>query len=138
MQKTIAEIFQEFEDTYVKNPSKRAEVDGTCKYFDHHTGNMCAVGRCMEKPSEHYNMSARELNLHLVEKGGLDSALKPEYRGHPILMWQELQRLHDDTSTYPDDRYWNHKGLTETGQKELARLKLKWITNSPSTAESLE
>jgi len=86
-------------------------------------GDMCAVGRCLENPedagvcpvSQQWNTES------------LDRALKPEYRGHSIHFWQNLQRLHD-TDNYWD---WNEHGgcdLTENGIAYVDVLKERYAS----------
>lgn len=118
-------------ETAVKQLSKREIIDETansftsknraikenskggneCFYTDIN-GNHCGVGRCMTKEGlEHLgyrSISARSINS--VYHNGLDGFLKPEYRGHSIEFWEDIQSFHDSCQN------WNENGLTEVGR----------------------
>ena len=71
-----------------------------CKYY--HKGNMCAVGRCLSRPKAHKDkhMPARELFNISYEASRINpivnsKKLKPEYRGHELSFWTDLQQQHD-------------------------------------------
>ena len=63
-----------------------------CAYFTT-SGKMCAVGRCLIDPE-----SARQGTVGCFPN--FESALKPEYRGHTINFWSDLQRLHDEKDNW--------------------------------------
>ena len=100
-------------------------------------GNMCALGRCMIDPPLNFlgdlyqlveesdafkkglneflnknpNITDEEQDIFEFElKNNLfQSLLKPEYRGHPMDFWNQLQALHDR------EEYWAEKGLSDRG-----------------------
>lgn len=109
--KTKIEIIEETAAFY--NSSNRG-IDKTgggsqCVYKDPSTGNMCAVGRCLETLPENNNLSVIYLFRADVGRKASYSMLKPEYRIEDIHFWQELQKFHDT------EKYWDDKGLTKDG-----------------------
>jgi len=113
--KTKAEIVVETLLNYnLKNRGYNAEVEH-CTYLDKSTGNKCAVGRCildseLEKVSEYereyikYTEGSPSVSK-LSEYFDFDSLLTPEYRGHSLQFWSDLQYLHDSS------RMWNEDGF---------------------------
>lgn len=110
--KTKAEIVVETLNFYNKNNRGYNAEKNECTYYDESTGNKCAVGRCIldsklenildfEKNND-LNSSVKKLDE--VFKG-LDSLLKPEYRGHDVHFWSYLQCIHDNSY------YWNEDGV---------------------------
>ena len=110
---------------------------GSCEYLVKENGNMCAVGRCAldaaklqedfggddvfgisGKSAENENQGEYDENDETINH--LDSLLKPEYRGHSLHFWSELQNFHDNSS------YWNKEGLTERGRDRLIELLTHW------------
>lgn len=107
-------IEQLFDNGYCLNPSTRALDGGFCSYYLT-DGRMCAVGKCMTSPKDF------EGNLMAVEGlEDLEGSLKPEYRGHSLEFWSNLQVMHDSP------QHWNDTGLTEIGAKRFNELKLKY------------
>ena len=119
--KSKAEIVVETLRHYnLKNRGYNSEFDN-CTYLDKSTGNKCAVGRCIldseiEKVSEYEQNVYKENRINktsisptvtnLVENfADLDSLLKPEYRGHDIDFWENLQYIHDRSL------FWNEDGF---------------------------
>lgn len=94
MIKTKTEIIQETYDYYMEDLSRRGVGDDweTCVYKNE-KGLVCAVGRC-------FNESARfdfigSIISYSVKFPEWDSHFKPEYQGHDVKFWNDLQRLHD-------------------------------------------
>ena len=102
---------------------------GSCTYLNDE-GNMCAVGRCMNEGSlQEVSLRERERKnkrasdgLSLAVDGlaklynGIDILLKPEYRGHDLEFWENMQCLHDNS------RAWWDGGLTGHGLKQVEVL----------------
>lgn len=78
----------------------------------------CAIGRVML--NEEYSSDLEGLTASDFERsfGGLDQFLKPEYRGHSIDFWEDLQGFHDSDSNWDETDH-----LTETGKAHLVELK---------------
>lgn len=121
--KTAKDIFDEFEEVYVKDPSARAITRfGACVY-EASDGRRCAVGRCCTDPA---NLSEGDVNAISVRRDGrftIDPFLRPEYRGHSLDFWRDLQDLHDEPL------YWTPTGLSEFGAKTFAELKEIYAKN---------
>ena len=99
----------EYYKTHDRASRPRSGVNSFCHYYM--DGSMCAVGRCLKCPED-------------AEKGCVNKNilqdLKPEYVGHEIVFWFELQKLHDR------DTNWNGKSLTLTGKNYVKELRDKW------------
>lgn len=88
-----------------------------CTYLDKATGNKCAVGRCiLDSEIENvakfeekyiYNTANSSPNVESLANRflNLDSLLKPEYRGHDVKFWKNLQNLHDLSSMWTEDGF---------------------------------
>lgn len=116
--RTKLEIIDETVNFYSADPKGRRAVsaDGTCEYASL-DGKQCAVGRCMGTGADFNYLGT--VSTYAKEKGVgvFQSHLRPEYRGHSLLFWVSLQRLHD----YNEN--WCHSGLTDIGQVQANRLK---------------
>lgn len=114
MKKTKLEILQETYNYYL-DPSKRATNDtGGCQYRTE-DGRMCAVGRCLTNPK------AMQEFEHGVEKFigegvYIERRLKPEYRGHSLEFWEDIQRWHDSYSNFVEDK------ISVKGEQHYQRL----------------
>ena len=123
---TKAQIIDETIKAYTTGPRGlcKVEFEGgrisqSCVYHDAPSGAMCAVGRCLMNAKE-FQQNFSELGLsdlpgHVADN--LDELLKPEYRGHDLSFWTDLQNLHDDNS------HWDKNGLTLIGQVEVDHLR---------------
>lgn len=131
-QKTKLEIIEElFDNHFVKNPNKRgvSEFEGRpiCVYYKADTRNKCAVGMCLTTKAlsyigrEHFEGDVRDLDDFL--SNNLDFYMKPEYKGHSLTFWDDLQTLHDSP------RCWTNTGLSDGGQEQLALLKKLYANN---------
>jgi hypothetical protein len=113
--KTKLEIIDETVKYYSTDTSRRGIQKtkigtNSCTYLTE-DGKMCAVGRCMIKPTIDLEGAADDVladSFHL---------LKPEYRIEDLNFWIDLQRLHDDCY------FWNENGLTKEGLNQVKRLK---------------
>lgn len=112
---TKEEIVKETLAYYGEDISRRAiDAGGTCLYKIEDTGNTCALGRCFSEEGMEYVLakglnksnSAINLNNYIIDtetsEEGLDLLLKPEYKGHTVEFWNDLQWLHDNTSYWKD------------------------------------
>ena len=106
------EIIDEIVEKYNKNTELRAVTNGSCVYYDPKTGNTCAVGHCMENPKLIAYSRSSVFNITNFE-----GRLKPEYRGHILCFWQDIQTLHDTRL------FWEEVGLTERGKRFVKDLK---------------
>ena len=117
--KTKAEIIKETVNFYNQN-NRGTKFDGGiggCVYYNPDTEAMCAVGRCLEYPKKAADfVGGVEYSFGEV----LDKELKPEYRGHEIEFWRDLQNLHDGGYN------WNNDGLSINGEAEARELMGRW------------
>lgn len=135
MPKTMLDILDEFEETYVKHPENRGISSGEhCQYLTP-DGKMCAVGRyCLEPGYLTGSVDA------ISYRGSIDHHLRAEYRGHPIDFWQDLQNLHDHLGCWGSgyssvpipERQFNLEGYAK-----LADLREKYGTNWESYDSSV-
>jgi hypothetical protein len=119
-QKTKKEILEEAFQYYAADPSRRAtNAEGSCRYLME-DGRKCAVGHCliegkkicfggMQKDPIFAEIQANQID-------NLDSHLLPEYRGHSVDFWQELQYWHDNCLNFTET------GLSEEGQHRANNL----------------
>lgn len=123
---TANEIIIETLQYYLEDPSRRAVSTpaeaGKCKYLTE-DGRRCAVGRCLVSNLEGVDLTTLITDVHGLNAelqdvllGGLEGALKPEYRGHSIKLWTMLQQMHDDYAL------WRQEGPSG-GYRALA----KWL-----------
>jgi hypothetical protein len=127
--KTKVEIINETVEYYSQDPENRRSVNssGSCFYFNN--SKKCAIGRCMLNPQEQEEKGdvfdlisidilefAEEEVDTISNRAILDSLLKEEYRGHEILFWDGLQKLHDFGYN------WSKEGLTEIGKSNVKLL----------------
>lgn len=111
MRKTRKEIIDETASFY--NLSSLARGEGVCHYLTN-DGRMCAVGRCLENPAEVEACNASIDNI--IDK----CIFKPEYNGHSIEFWIDIQCLHDTLW------YWTVSGISESGLEKVAALHDRW------------
>jgi len=105
---TMLETLDETVEAYTSE-TRAAYEQGGCSYLTD-DGRMCAIGRCMLSPGDFMLFqSVRDIADSLDE--GIDSVLKPEYRGYPLAFWEALQDLHDTKSN------WDERGLTALGRE---------------------
>jgi hypothetical protein len=125
--KTKLEILEETINAY--NSTNRAFDPSGCLYRAPETGNRCAVGRCLRddsvlilEPVKYQEVSAYELdgkheNCSVGKVPALEEELKPEYCGHSLEFWSELQTLHDNRLN------WNDTGLSNHGLEKVKNIK---------------
>lgn len=119
-QKTKLEILQETFDTYQKTGDRCFNDEG-CVYTDSNNPKKhCAAGRCMNDDflqklfilNQNKNTSINTILSNYKE----EKIFKPEYIGHDILFWKDVQLFHDDYDNF------QYHGLSEKGinkKKEL-------------------
>lgn len=112
--KTKLEIIDETIN-YFNLGNRAVDAGGACKYVTRQ-GRNCAVGRCMVAPDPYMWGCARLISINGI-RVNLESTLKPEYQGHSVKFWVDLQALHDNRS------YWNEAGLSNYGVVEVEKLK---------------
>jgi len=110
---------------YYKN-NNRGIVNKTlyiCAYKND-KGDMCAVGRCFTpdtlkliEEKDLIGCTTFGLNSHI----NFDKALKPQYQGHSIEFWRDLQRLHDTMEYWEKTTTGNI--LTNKGMEKAKQLK---------------
>ena len=123
MPKTMIQIIDETAGAFTSET--RAKFEEGCMYQTS-DGRCCAVGRCMEDPLsvERKLISGEDSSATAVDElFGLDSLLKPEYRGHSVEFWERLQGVHDN------ELFWDENGLTERGGNGVQKLK-KWARDN--------
>lgn len=118
---TKLEIIDETVAFYSENVDRRAMDDIRCAYFDTNTSNKCAVGRCLIDPEKVERMLRKDLptDVFNLYKSGIivEESFQDKYKGHSIVFWNELQKLHDI------DDYWQKGGLTKIGKEYVNELK---------------
>jgi hypothetical protein len=104
--KTENEIIKETVEFYWADPKRRATADIGCWYLTI-DGRMCAVGRCLTQRHawRAFAMlcSVGQLPGRLLE-ASLDEILQPEYRGHSVEFWENLQNLHDNEHIWDSEQ----------------------------------
>ena len=125
------------------NPfSSTSQYRTTCVYYNSETGAMCLVGRCLIDPQKAENEDIGALDHHLYslkdeaefleldpdsvydEDGcliDLENRLKPEYRGHNLSFWLDLQEFHDTSSNWETE----HE-MSIGGKNVLSQIKSHW------------
>ena len=123
---TAIDIIQETVDFYSEDISRRAynSDEGGCEYYI--DGRSCGVGKCMTRPKEFNKrfplVGDDSTAIEDVSKKirSLDSFLKPEYRGHSIKFWKDIQTLHDL------EQYWIGYNAERLRNDKVRELKEKW------------
>jgi len=114
---TKREIIKETKEYYAADPSRRA-VDnyGHCFYYQENTGNTCAIGRCLKDPKSSKSVNGDVDTLYKALGHKFEDNLLPQYRGHDISFWSDLQLFHDCNEN------WTARGLSEQGLADYNRL----------------
>lgn len=125
-QVTKLEIIDKVLGIYIEDPGRRATTsNGSCRYRMA-DGRMCAVGQCLDTDHRRYGrlveenpavFGAWEFSGEPDRHYHLDEFLRPEFRGHSVEFWGELQNIHDVAEN------WDEDGLSEKGQLALAKLR---------------
>jgi hypothetical protein len=128
--KSKLQIIEETVQVY-SNPANRAVKlrSGACYYHSLKNDKRCAVGRCFQPDVKirHTYTDTPECEYEqcyfaeLVDEiANLEELLKPEYRGHELAFWMDLQKFHDDASNFTDC------GLSIRGELFIQTLKEKY------------
>jgi len=122
--KTMLQIIDETAKAYTSSTRATIEATSGCEY-QNAKGYCCAVGRCMKDPLSVENSFVGDEDssvaaLDTSSTSGLDSFLKPEYQGHSVSFWVDIQGLHDN------DTNWGKNGLSDQGKSIIQRIKDKW------------
>lgn len=125
MEKSMREILDETVQFYSENPTEKRSPG----QYNGPNSTYCAIGRCLIDEVKVLGESLPENNnelLSLVYENGwlsLDQALLPEYQGHSLLFWQDLQNLHDL------EVCWTQEGLSETGKELVKKIENRILEN---------
>jgi len=108
------EFLQDFIDTYVADPSKRAATKtGTCQYLTE-DGRKCAIGRHILPGTYNERCETRGVSLVLCEM----SEMFPDWMKKLNRKFlAQIQIFHDN------NRFWNNCGLSPNGSHALRILK---------------
>lgn len=123
--KTELEILDEFEAKYIKHPELRAKEERRCRYHICRNNNKCAVGQYFtEKALENFGDFGGGIKMLRRQMKDYNDLFLPEYRGHELDFWEELQDLHDIS------RYWkeNDEGMTKIGLVRFNELRKNRLT----------
>jgi hypothetical protein len=133
---TKTQIIEETAEFYSANPQLRGvKPDGLGGFYCVYNGKNdahCALGRCLlpELQAQGENLAGNSEGPNMLRArnkiNSLDEALQPQYRGHDILFWGDLQFFHDNESN------WFTGGITITGQKALSDLLIKYTEDVTS------
>lgn len=128
LMKTKIEIIEETVAYYSEDVNRRALGElGGCAYLTE-DGRMCAVGRCEIDPPKYDEGGPAKTGSYQNGIAAADDRseikFKPEYEGHEMKFWEDLQSLHDE------DDYWNANGISERGMDYAEELKKKYENNS--------
>lgn len=110
---TQEQIVEETIAWYGADPVGRRSMksNGAC-YYAMTRKKRCAVGRCMtikNAQATDDRLKWRGRGTSVVAISNLETLLKPRYRGHPLMFWRDLQKLHDNSF------HWGKRGLSEIG-----------------------
>lgn len=121
---TKEEIIRETAAFY--NSKNRSLKGYNCVYVGE-KGRQCAFARCAIEPKPEWdtpNKTGEPTDVnYIVNKyadGDVDKLLKPQYQGHPIRFWLDIQGFHDKSNN------WDNEGLSEAGADEERRLLDYW------------
>ena len=123
--KTKVEIIKETAEFYNLTNRGYYYGSGSCLYLTPE-GTMCAVGRCIKEDEIksfdcRFDTGVSGVEIALEKNNEtLDQYLKPEYQGHSVNFWDDLQKLHDTSSN------WDATGLTLKGEQVYEFLLKKY------------
>lgn len=126
---TKLEIIEETVKYYSEDTSRRSTEEKNCVYLSKN-GNKCAFSRCCTEEgvellhkNEGRSVGVLDCTSPLYLGKEIDDVLKPEYKGHSIDFWRNLQDLHDS------ENYWDSNGLTKEGLERLKYIKQNYINS---------
>jgi hypothetical protein len=131
MQKTKLEIIDETIEHYKSNPRSFIMQGNTklCVYLSNE-GNKCAFSRCCTDEGVAWLHDEVDITLGGDNVGSeFLQFLKPEYQGHDVEFWLDIQDLHDVNSYWEIEMVDNvpRNKLTPLGFMKYCNLKLKYI-----------
>ena len=95
---TKLEIINETVAYYETHPRAiKCDSDDTHSscWYRNDKGEMCAIGRIMTGAAlDKYAEDGNSISTGFFNKS-IDEILKPQYAGHQLLFWKQLQNLHD-------------------------------------------
>jgi hypothetical protein len=118
--KTKSEIIDETAAAY-RLHTRAVDAKGYCFYLLEDTDRKCGVGRCCDNPSDDWAGRVSYIYSRKTEiKLNIEELLKPEYLGHSVQFWRDIQSLHDS------DRNWDDYGVSKLGAIAVTDLHKKW------------
>lgn len=105
---------------YYRTHKRAVRINGYCEYWTT-DGRTCAVGRCCQDPPGIHLIAQSRDDTGVSDTWFDDELLKPEYRGHSVLFWTDLQRLHDVGEFWAETET-GHE-LTERGHHYVQLMK---------------
>lgn len=128
-QLTALEIIDETVAFYSADTSRRSVNQGTCVY-QNSMGNQCAFGRCMTPEDVIERINDTKPVEELADMGNsIDYLLQDKYQGQTVSFWEDVQRLHDNSN------YWGENKISQLGEGAVTHLKKKY---SPKTEPHVE
>lgn len=114
---THVQFLQDFVDTYVADPSRRAVTEiGACMYLAE-SGNKCAIGKHIIEGEYHRNCEGE--NCEMVIKNYPN--MFPDWiKKLSMEFLRDVQLLHDDLRNI----YWKDNKLTDKGKTRLSELEI--------------
>ncbi len=137
---TKLEIIEDTVNYYSVDPVGRRAIEenGACMYLTS-TGKMCAFGRCIVDPQSNWwgqcdMIYATDEKLDRLRDGkdNVKWQFKPQYEGHDIEFWLDIQKLHDDAN------FWTSEGLSVSGEERVKELKRRIQINSPTKTQNYD
>jgi hypothetical protein len=116
--KTKLEIIDEtveYYKTHNRGIQKNSDCLDSCVYINE-DGDKCAVGRCLVSPTADWIGDVFDV---FSDSETLNKRLLPEYQGHDIHFWKDIQCLHDVHSNWEN-------GITPYGLHNISMLKEKY------------
>ena len=127
MSKSKLEIIDETVKYYSNNP--RSISSGNCYHYYQEGENgpeFCAFGRCCTEDNAKI-LESKGAYISLIcssdsnHRPSVDTFLKPEYHGHNLEFWEDIQDLHDSHG------YWERdKVLSALGKSRVKQLKERY------------
>lgn len=127
---TKFEIIDETVEFYKNNPRSLDEFNihgiktGNCVYLSNE-GNKCGFSRCCTDEGVKILHEKFDINDGTGVQEDFLQFLKPEYQGHNLDFWKDIQSIHDSGGGW--EKSGNGNTLTDYGIKFVNRLKEKYI-----------
>lgn len=116
---TKEEIILETVNYYSEDPKGRRGIESSNNYCLYFTTDkkMCAFGRVLKNP-EDFEDDAGSSVKDLSKMFTLNEIVKPEYTGHSVDFWQDLQDFHDDPFNWDIEE----NTISESGELRVKEL----------------